>query len=589
MDGDALSSRDGSLWRLSRIPRWTVRQGDIWAARRRGRYLDFSGACRHRWASANWLKFGHFLMAHVTLIKPPTVVNMSSLSFHNSLPPLGLAYMSAIAKAAGHTVVVIDAPGEDIERYHPFRKGQFNLFTHGLSLPEIVERIPTETRVVGLTNMFLHEWPLIKDLIPLIRKRVPGALIVMGGETPTAFWWRMMEESPELDCCVLGEGEVTFEELLATVDKGGKLADVASVAYRDDTGKAVKSAVTRKRVRDIEDLPRPDWEAFRVDEYLSRQYSSGVKRGRSLPMISSRGCPYQCTFCSSPAMWTTRYVTRSPEHVADEIGDYVERYGISNVDFHDLTSMLTKRWIVRFCDVMEERGIKISWQLPSGTRCEALDAEALAALYRSGCRNLSYSPESGSEQILKDIKKRVKLPVLMKSVRSAVEQGIISNVNFILGLPDETWKDVWQTYKIIVGLAAAGAHSTAVMVFNPYPGSALFDQIYAEGKIELNDEFYFGSLLRSGRSSVSYSKTMGPPTLVAIQMGMLSTFFGLQYLLRPQRAARTLYNFVTRQKQETNMDQFLSTKWLYYKKQREASRAKRRLPLVQGDGKRDAA
>jgi len=326
-----------------------------------------------------------------------------------------------------------------------------------------------------------------------------------------------------------------------------------------------------------------------------------VKRGRSLPMISSRGCPYQCTFCSSPAMWTTRYVTRTPEHVADEIGDYVERYGISNVDFHDLTSMLTKKWIVRFCQVMEERGIQISWQLPSGTRCEALDAEALDALYRSGCRNLSYSPESGSEEILKDIKKRVKLPVLMKSVRAAVERGIVSNVNFILGLPDENWDDIWQTYKLIVALAMAGAHSTAVMVFSPYPGSALFEQIHAAGKIELNDEFYFGSLLRSGRSAVSYNDRMSPDTLVAVQLGMLATFFGIQYAKHPQRLLRIAYNFVKNRKQETNMEQFLHTKWLYFKKQREAQRQattaattdqpgpdanepkKRRLPMVRDE------
>ena len=543
-------------------------------------------------------------MAYVTLIKPPTVVNMSSLSFHNSLPPLGLAYMSAVAKAAGHRVHVIDAPGEDIERYHPLKRGSITLYTHGLSLPEIVERIPAETNVVGITNMFLHEWPLIKELIPLIRQRVPRALIVMGGETPSAFWWQMMAESPGLDCCVIGEGEITFEELLTAVDRGTPLADVASIAFRGADGKAVKSTATRKRIRAVEDIPRPDWEAFQVDAYLSREYSSGVKRGRSLPMISSRGCPYQCTFCSSPQMWTTRYVTRTPEHVADEIGDYVERYGISNVDFHDLTSMLTKKWIVRFCEVMEERGIQISWQLPSGTRCEALDAEALDALYRSGCRNLSYSPESGSEQILKDIKKRVKLPVLMKSVRAAVNRGIVSNVNFILGLPDETWKDVWETYKLIVALAAAGAHSTAVMVFSPYPGSALFEQIHAAGKIELNDEFYFGSLLRSGKSAVSYNERMGPKALVAVQLTMLSTFFGLQYLLHPERAFKLLYNVVRSRRQETNMEQFLGTKWLYFKKKREAERQaaslhgdgdsespppKRKLPVVKDAGERTAA
>jgi radical SAM superfamily enzyme YgiQ (UPF0313 family) len=178
----------------------------------------------------------------------------------------------------------------------------------------------------------------------------------------------------------------------------------------------------------------------------------------------------------------------------------------------------------------------------------------------------------------------------MKSVRAAVEQGIITNVNFILGLPDETLKDMWQTYKLVVALALAGAHSTAVMVFNPYPGSALFDQIHAQGKIELNDEFYLSSLLRSGRNSVSYNEKLGPDQLVLVQLGMLSSFFGLQYLLHPERAIKTVFNFFSRRKQETNMDQFLSTKWLYFKKQREADRnTKRRLPLVQERRERDAA
>jgi len=154
-------------------------------------------------------------MARVTLIKPPTVVNMGSLSFNNSVPPLGLAYISAIAKAAGHTVQVIDAPGEDIETFHPVRDGSGSLFAHGLSVPEVVDRIDPSSTVVGITHMFVHEWPLIKDLIGSIRARHPRMFIVVGGETPTAFWWRMLDESPELDCCVLGEGEVTFEELLA--------------------------------------------------------------------------------------------------------------------------------------------------------------------------------------------------------------------------------------------------------------------------------------------------------------------------------------------------------------------------------------
>lgn len=364
-------------------------------------------------------------MARVTLINPPTIVNMSSLSFHNSIPPLGLAYISAVTKQAGHQVQIIDAPGESIETYHPLRSGTIEgLFLHGLSLTEIVERISADTQIVGITNMFLHEWPLLNRLITLIKQRFPEIKIVLGGETPSAFWQHMLTTCPALDFCVLGEGETCFEELIIAIDSHLPIEGVPSVAFRNDQGTPIKSQGSRKRIRDIDALPWPDWEAFPVEAYLEHQYSSGVKRGRSLPMISSRGCPYQCTFCSSPEMWTTRYVTREPAQVIDEVAWYVERYRIQNVDFHDLTSMLTKRWILDFCDMMAQRSIQISWQLPSGTRCEALDRETLAALYRSGCRNLSYSPESGSEEMLETMKKRVKIPVLLKSVRSAVQEKL---------------------------------------------------------------------------------------------------------------------------------------------------------------------
>src|SRR6185503_16262499 len=300
------------------------------------------------------------------------------------------------------------------------------LLRRGLSDAEIIDAIgPAD--VIGFGLMFSQDWLPARELIARVRAAYPNGVLVGGGEHFTAEPIGALEDSC-LDFVLEGEGDRSVCDLLEHLAGKRPLADVPGCWYRAADG-TIQRTTAKVRVRDVDSLPWPAWDLVPVATYLDGGHMIGVDRGRSMPMNATRGCPYQCTFCSSPAMWTTRYVTRTPEHVADEIGNYVERYGVSNIDFHDLTSMLTKKWIVRFCDVMEERGLKISWQLPSGTRCEALDAEALSALYRSGCRNLSYSPESGSEEILKDIKKRVKLPVLMKSVRAAVEQGIIVNVN----------------------------------------------------------------------------------------------------------------------------------------------------------------
>ena len=166
-----------------------------------------------------------------------------------------------------------------------------------------------------------------------------------------------------------------------------------------------------QRIKDINNIPLPAWDLFPIDNYLKYEFGSGVNRGRSIPMLSSRGCPFQCTFCSSPEMWTTRYYARDPQLVADEIEYYQKRYDITNVNFNDLTAVLTKKWIIEFCNVILDRKIDFSWQLPSGTRSEAVDFEAAKLLINQAVEIFGYAPESGSPEILTTIKKKLRLTV----------------------------------------------------------------------------------------------------------------------------------------------------------------------------------
>ena len=115
----------------------------------------------------------------------------------------------------------------------------------------------------------------------------------------------------------------------------------------------------------------------RSTKYIDGGFTYGVNLGRSMPILATRGCPYQCTFCSSPAMWTTRYYVRDVADVVDEIASYVERYAATNVDFYDLTAIIKRDWILAFCAELERRGLDITYQLPTGTRSEALDEEVL--------------------------------------------------------------------------------------------------------------------------------------------------------------------------------------------------------------------
>jgi len=500
---------------------------------------------------------------NVCLIKIPTFEAPQSLSYFNSVPNLGLAYISGAIREAGHNIQIIDGPGENINKYSYFTTEIGKLWAHGLTKDEIVERINPNTNVIGITNMFLHEWEFIYQIVKLIKKKYPNITIVAGGETATAWWSYMLEKSAELDICVIGEGEDAIVKLLDILSKGESLEKAGSIAFKKN-GKIITTERIQ-RIKNINDISLPAWDLFPVDAYLNHEFGSGVNRGRSMPMLSSRGCPFQCTFCSSPSMWTTRYFAREPNKVADEIEFYQKRYDVTNINFNDLTAVLTKKWIVEFCNVIEDRKLKFSWQLPSGTRSEAVDLEAAKLLYKSGCRNFGYAPESGSPRILNKIKKKVKIEGLISSLKSSLKAKLMTHANFIIGFPDEKLSDLFNTYKLLIKMAWIGLHGVSIMMFSPYPGSALYVELKNQNKIKIDKSYMYSTLSRSGASTKSYSNIFGTRFLIITQWVFLLNFFALMYVLRPNRIIRALTN-IFKKKQETVMDQFLIEKYKQIKR-----------------------
>lgn len=495
----------------------------------------------------------------ICLIKPPTLTAPRSLSYFGSVPSLGLAYVAAALRVAGHHVTVIDAPGEAWNERWTFATGVGPLVAHGLRPAQIVARLPIDVEVVGVSHMFLHEWGLLRGLLAEIRRQRPHALLVAGGENASAYWEPMLRECPALDACVRGEGEATMLELVDAWSEGRPLDSVSGVAVRSQDGTPIVTAA-RARLRALDSWPRPAWDLFPLEPYLRHRGHGGVDRGRSLPVLTSRGCPYRCTFCSSPSMWTTRYERRDPARVVDEIEALVDRYGLRNFDLHDLTALLTKRWILAFCDELERRGpLQVTWQLPSGTRAEAIDDEVAARLFAAGCRNFCYAPESGSPETLARIGKQVKLPVLLRSLEGAVAAGLRTEANIIIGFPHESLGELGRSVALAFMLARRGLHSLSVMVFAPYPGSEEYRRLCAAGRITHDDRYLYSSLLRSAGSLRSHHPRLDARQLLALQLGMLLAFFAVQYARRPARLAEVPLNLV-RRRERTVVDQFVATK-----------------------------
>lgn len=474
----------------------------------------------------------------VLVVRSPTLINNFTTAVSPALP-IGLAYIVGAIKDLVD-VEVIDPVSEKplISDVTPFTNGTSIM---GLTPQETIEKIKCKPDVFMLSTMFSLEWPVARCLINLIKETFPKCIIIGGGEHITALPEFSLKAS-NLDICVLGEGEVTARELIQRILDDYKIPlDVPGTFVKHPTTKSIINNDKRKRVKQVDEFKYPAWEYFNVQGFLDRgagQMGSGSgKEGlRALPFIASRGCPYECTFCSNPSMWGKLWKVRTSQDVLNEWKFYIEKYQVNHFDSADLTAIVKKSWIVEFCKLLIKENLKVTWGLPTGTRSEALDYEVLDLLKKSGCNDIDYAPESGSDFILKVIKKKINKKNMLKSMKFCYQLGINSKANIILGFNEEKRLHVLETYVFITKMAFSGINDVIVTNLTPYPGSAIFDRLMGENKITLDDDYFF-SLSAQGSLDIMpcYSKYYSKTELYLFKMGGFILFYLSSFLLRPHR------------------------------------------------------
>jgi len=471
-------------------------------------------------------------------------------------PPIGPAYLASSLRRAGHQARIVDGLGEN-----PFQITSLfddKVMAIGLRSEEIVDRIEGQPDLIGVSCMFSQDWPEIRRLILMVRKRFPHVPIVAGCEHITAVPEFTLESTPEIDVCVVGEGEETIVELANAIEARTPFDAIKGLVLRSADG-GTFSTGARTRIRKLDDIPWPAWDLVPLANYLDHGLGYGVNRGRSMPMLATRGCPYECTFCSNPEMWTTRWYARDPGQVLDEIQSYMDTYGATNFDFYDLTAIVKRSWIIDFTNLILERKMTFTWQLPSGTRSEAIDAQVSRQLYASGCRNMSYAPESGSPEVLKRIKKVVKLDRLENSVMNAVKEKLNVKLNIIMGFPNESRRELGQTVRFLFRMGKAGVRDMSISLFSPYPGSQLYHELRAAGGIpELSDEYFLSlGAYKDFSQCISYTEGLSPKILNVYRLAGFVVFYGTQYAVRPWRIVRVLQN-LAQHRQESRLDKSLA-------------------------------
>lgn len=455
----------------------------------------------------------------ICLIRPPAVEWFRFTSTSITLP-LGLAYIAGALETSGRKVHVIDAVGEGPDVVTRYYKGHLI----GIPLRDIVARIPADAEWVGITAIFTHEWPAVVRLIDLIKETRPELTVVLGGEHITSMPEFCLMTS-KADVLVLGEGEESVVDLADALETGRDLGEIDGLVFR--RGQNVVVNKRRHRTKDVDSIPWPAWQHFNIKTYHDHRYMGGMySNALTVPLLATRGCPYQCTYCSAPNMWLPQWIPRDPVKVVDEIQFYVDKYGARNFPFQDLTAITQKNWIVDFCKEILKRGLKITWQLPSGTRSEAVDTEVAKLLRQSGMVNMAYAPESASEVTRQLIKKKMKTDKLMASIEAAVAAGLNVNLFFVIGFPHDKKEHIVESLPTVERFAEAGVHDIGLNFFMMLPGTELFHSLYDDGKVQL-DRGFFLQILHSNSllPARSYSEHLSVLDLFLMKLRIYLRFY----------------------------------------------------------------
>jgi len=472
----------------------------------------------------------------ITLIRPPIIFSATAYSTPVTLP-IGLAYIASLLRQHNYSVSLVDCIGLDIDRITTSEDGRFKM--QGASFEKAIAAIPPQSDIIGFSVMFSQEWPFIRNFIRAVRKAFPHATFVVGGEHITALPEYSLRDCPEINFAITGEGELSFLALCSAIRKKENLQAVPGVCYLQD---GAFFSNPKKRIVNVDEMPWPAWDLLQLEPYFQPNFTMGISHGRNLPILATRGCPYQCTFCSSATMWTTKYVMRKPEDVVDEIEYNIKQYGANGIDFFDLTAIVQKKWVMEFTEELKRRKIKIPWSLPSGTRSEALDSEVLSNLKETGMELLVYAPENGSARVLKEVKKRVNLRRMISSIKMAKKNQLTVKLNLVIGFPKEERIDVLKTALMMWYLAFNGVDDADLSLFSPYPGSELFRELSREKSIPVIDDSYFENLLVMYDFTFlkSYCKAISGLELNIYRVIAMSIFYVISYLWFPTRIFRLL-------------------------------------------------
>jgi len=378
------------------------------------------------------------------LVAPPWDVMV------NGYPPLGLGYVAAATRDAGHETTIHD----------------YGLHPHA-SVPEIVEAVLAEApdvEVVGITT-WTHLYHVCCELAQAFKRRRPTLRIVLGGPHVTIFPKETLEEEPATDFVVFGEGELAMVELLAALAGGGDFSIIQGLAYR--RGAEVVKNPERPILKDLTKIPFPARDLMHVERYPLRAWNGE----RMTTMMTSRGCPYACTYCFK-GLFGRKYITSPNDAIIAEMEEIHEQYGISHFYFVDDLFVVNIKRLLEFVDEMRRRRTGFKWQCLA--RVDRLEKEHYVAMAEAGCSKIHYGIETGDPEVMVRVDKEATLEQVRNAVTWCHEAGVMAKGYFMIGLPGDNEESVRRTIDLSCELPLTEAMFSLT---TPFPGTALWNDI----------------------------------------------------------------------------------------------------------------
>jgi radical SAM superfamily enzyme YgiQ (UPF0313 family) len=380
-------------------------------------------------------------MAEILLISPPfgDVYGIDLKKKQLGVPPIGLATLGGYLQSKGHNVTLLDMV-------------YFDGGLGGLK-KTLKEKKPD---FVGLSST-TPQMNSVFSIAGHAKRHSPKSRVIVGGPHVSASPKETLMECPDIDYVVFGEGEEATDEILSGINPN----DIKGLAFRKKN--TIRITGRREPIRDLDSLPYP------LYDQMPLQYYGHPLLGKSIGLMSGRGCPFQCTFCASNVVHGRGYRTRSVEKIVEEIEMLIDKYGFRTFSFWDDTFTCNTKRVFEFCNLLMKKRLDIKWSC--GVRVNTFSEKMLKSMKKSGCVMLFVGYESGNDRILELCQKRATVKQAIEFSKVARKVGIPVCGYFIIGLPFETEETIMQTINFARNLGIDYAQFAVLM---PLPGTAVW-------------------------------------------------------------------------------------------------------------------